>query len=418
TGSIVDQRVFQDLVQHYVPEEYGLITNLSKIFLPEGESLISCIAFSWFMTLYCGWLPLESSLNVLTHLLTEGRHSVILFQVGLAILRLRKHLLKGKENMPTAKELAKDVFHEELERCIAKEFSHVTYRTIRSARIKHYFELMVHRLQEKNLKPSDYYYFPPPTFDKNTPPSYKEEKDAKTTVKKAIKKDVKTPKRGDAKLSSSSSSSSGTASSPPSGSKPASSNTSPTSTSPTSTSPPTGVSIADRASLSGVKKSGSATRKNFNYDMGSMEDQFKRFQQFIAKTQPKADTPTATNSSAKLIAGASMEAGGTATLRPNSAAKKRRNTHKNGVATLPRNTVIQRVLLIESSSDDEAVPDDVKDMSMDLTLSTSTGLRDSADPDEVNSFLLNQNPQLSTRQRALSNPDLTLLDADDNDSKK
>lgn len=61
-GSITDQRVFEDLVEEYLPE---IDVHLSSIDLP-----LALVSFPWFVCIFIGYIPMEVSsfLLKLTHL--------------------------------------------------------------------------------------------------------------------------------------------------------------------------------------------------------------------------------------------------------------------------------------------------------------------------------------------------------------
>lgn len=50
-GSIADQRVFDDLVEEYLPE---IDQHLSNVDLP-----LALVSFPWFVCLYIGYIPME-----------------------------------------------------------------------------------------------------------------------------------------------------------------------------------------------------------------------------------------------------------------------------------------------------------------------------------------------------------------------
>jgi len=79
-GSIVDQTIFEYLLNHYQPD---ISAHLSSLYFP-----YALITLPWFLCLYIGILPMEVSLKVLDRLFHEGAE--ILFQVGLAIFKFLK----------------------------------------------------------------------------------------------------------------------------------------------------------------------------------------------------------------------------------------------------------------------------------------------------------------------------------------
>lgn len=74
-GSLVDVQVFDLLVQKYQPQLY---TKISK------SASIACIAVPWFMCLFIGNLPWNSTLKAIDLILTEGSRGI--FIIGLALL--------------------------------------------------------------------------------------------------------------------------------------------------------------------------------------------------------------------------------------------------------------------------------------------------------------------------------------------
>ncbi|KAL6078078.1 GTPase activating protein (GAP) [Balamuthia mandrillaris] len=85
TGSIADQRVLEDLVEEYFPL---MNTHMGHIGLP-----LALISFPWFMCLFIGYTPLETTLRVLDIFCLEGK--AFLFKVSLAILKLNEITILG-----------------------------------------------------------------------------------------------------------------------------------------------------------------------------------------------------------------------------------------------------------------------------------------------------------------------------------
>lgn len=78
-GSLVDVQVFDLLVRRYQPKMY---TKISK------SASIACIAVPWFMCLFIGNLPWNSTLCAIDLILTEGSRG--LFVIGLSLLHACK----------------------------------------------------------------------------------------------------------------------------------------------------------------------------------------------------------------------------------------------------------------------------------------------------------------------------------------
>jgi len=77
-GSIVDQKIFDNLTQLHFPKLYA---HLNKVGLP-----ITILSLPWFMCLFIGYIPWEVAMRILDCTLFEG--SSVLFQVGLAVIKL------------------------------------------------------------------------------------------------------------------------------------------------------------------------------------------------------------------------------------------------------------------------------------------------------------------------------------------
>jgi hypothetical protein len=79
-GSIVDQQLFEDLVDKLMPQVSRHFSNL-------GIS-IGIITCPWFMCLFIGYVPLEASFRILDLFFYEGKD--VLQKVGLSIFKLYK----------------------------------------------------------------------------------------------------------------------------------------------------------------------------------------------------------------------------------------------------------------------------------------------------------------------------------------
>lgn len=77
-GSVVDQKIFAQLIEHYLPK---LNDYLQQIGVP-----IVVITFPWFMTFFVGYIPWDASLRVLDIVFSSGTEA--LFQIGLAVLHV------------------------------------------------------------------------------------------------------------------------------------------------------------------------------------------------------------------------------------------------------------------------------------------------------------------------------------------
>eukprot|EP01119_Soliformovum_irregulare_P016918 TRINITY_DN4968_c0_g1_i2.p1 TRINITY_DN4968_c0_g1~~TRINITY_DN4968_c0_g1_i2.p1 ORF type:complete len:483 (-),score=130.09 TRINITY_DN4968_c0_g1_i2:4-1452(-) len=80
-GSIADHRVFEILVEKYLPEIHA---HLQALNIP-----MQVLALSWFLALFITYLPLELSTRVLDCFFYES-HRVVFFRVALAIFKLRE----------------------------------------------------------------------------------------------------------------------------------------------------------------------------------------------------------------------------------------------------------------------------------------------------------------------------------------
>eukprot|EP01132_Coremiostelium_polycephalum_P010393 gene10393-12764_t len=80
-GSIIDQKIFADLVKSYVPDVY---LHLEKVGLP-----INILSLPWFMCLFVSYIPFSVATRVIDCFLLEGTN--VLFQTGLAILKINKN---------------------------------------------------------------------------------------------------------------------------------------------------------------------------------------------------------------------------------------------------------------------------------------------------------------------------------------
>lgn len=99
-GSIVDQQLFENLVDKLMPQ-------VSRHFNELGVStgIITC---PWFMCLFIGYVPLEVSLRILDLFFYQGKD--ILQKVGLAIFKtLKDQILEIKDSVLLLRLLKEDL---------------------------------------------------------------------------------------------------------------------------------------------------------------------------------------------------------------------------------------------------------------------------------------------------------------------
>jgi len=96
-GSIVDQKIFEDLSQSYFPT---LHAHLIRVGLP-----IQILSLPWFMCLFIGYIPWEVAMRVIDCIFYEG--SLILFQVGLAVLKLNYDAILNEDDSEKIVEMVK-----------------------------------------------------------------------------------------------------------------------------------------------------------------------------------------------------------------------------------------------------------------------------------------------------------------------
>jgi len=97
-GVHIDECVFSDLVQNYLPHVYDNIEKLMVPLLP--------LTVNWFLCLYVNSLPLEIELRVWDILFCEG--SDIIFHTGLALLKIHEHRLANADNFEHVLNILKD----------------------------------------------------------------------------------------------------------------------------------------------------------------------------------------------------------------------------------------------------------------------------------------------------------------------
>ncbi|KAL8693762.1 MAG: hypothetical protein Q9218_001458 [Villophora microphyllina] len=147
-GTILDQRVFESLVEKTMPI---LWNHLAK-----SDVQLSVVSLPWFLSLYINSMPLVFAVRVLDVFFLEGPK--VLFQVGLAILRMNGEQLLDVTDDGTFVQILKEYFshlHEsahpnseneryrnvtrfqELMVVAFREFSGITQNTISEQRAKH-----------------------------------------------------------------------------------------------------------------------------------------------------------------------------------------------------------------------------------------------------------------------------------------
>lgn len=147
-GTLLDQRVFESLVEKTMP----ILWN----HLVKSDVQLSVVSLPWFLSLYINSMPLVFAMRVLDVFFLEGPK--VLFQVGLAILRINGEELLDVTDDGTFIQILKNYFshlHEsahpnsenekhrsythfqELMVVAFKEFSAITQSTISEQRAKH-----------------------------------------------------------------------------------------------------------------------------------------------------------------------------------------------------------------------------------------------------------------------------------------
>ncbi|XP_069749553.1 TBC1 domain family member 8B isoform X2 [Narcine bancroftii] len=74
-GALVDQAVFEEFIQSYLPQLTDHMTDMT---------FFSSVSLSWFLTIYISVLPIESAVNVVDCFFYDGIKAIL--QLGLAIL--------------------------------------------------------------------------------------------------------------------------------------------------------------------------------------------------------------------------------------------------------------------------------------------------------------------------------------------
>ncbi|KAG4303930.1 hypothetical protein PORY_002674 [Pneumocystis oryctolagi] len=152
-GTLLDQRVFESLLEKTMPI-------LWEHFL-KSDVQLSLISLPWFLSLYINCMPLTFVLRVLDCFFLEGPK--ILFQIGLAILRLNGEKLLAANDDGSFVSILKKYFHtldkpaypnspnlkyknitrfQELMICALKEFNVITIELINKQREKYRNEIL------------------------------------------------------------------------------------------------------------------------------------------------------------------------------------------------------------------------------------------------------------------------------------
>eukprot|EP01100_Stratorugosa_tubuloviscum_P014904 TRINITY_DN8251_c0_g1_i1.p1 TRINITY_DN8251_c0_g1~~TRINITY_DN8251_c0_g1_i1.p1 ORF type:complete len:943 (+),score=381.85 TRINITY_DN8251_c0_g1_i1:31-2859(+) len=97
-GSIVDQRVLNQLLSQHLPAVYK---HFEVVQVPLGM-----LAQPWFLCLFIGSLPMETTLNILDCFFYEG--SVIIFSVALGILKLLSDLILAQQDAEGVIDIVRD----------------------------------------------------------------------------------------------------------------------------------------------------------------------------------------------------------------------------------------------------------------------------------------------------------------------
>ena len=147
-GTLLDQRVFESLVEKTMPILWDHLT--------KADVQLSVVSLPWFLSLYINSMPLIFAFRILDVFFLEGPK--VLFQIGLAILRLNGEELLDAHDDGTFISILKSYFatldasahpksenpklrsltkFQELMVVAFKEFSGITQHTISSQRAAH-----------------------------------------------------------------------------------------------------------------------------------------------------------------------------------------------------------------------------------------------------------------------------------------
>ncbi|KAK5576096.1 hypothetical protein RB653_007234 [Dictyostelium firmibasis] len=97
-GSIVDQNIFIELCQEYLPEVFK---HLERIGLP-----VQILSTPWFICLFISYIPYPVATRVIDCLFLDG--TTVLFQVGLAILKINKNAILAETESEVVVELVRN----------------------------------------------------------------------------------------------------------------------------------------------------------------------------------------------------------------------------------------------------------------------------------------------------------------------
>ncbi|PRP80199.1 hypothetical protein PROFUN_12157 [Planoprotostelium fungivorum] len=141
-GSMADQRVFEVLVQTYLPQIHK---HLGRVGIP-----IQLISFPWFMCIYINCLPLELSNRILDCFFYEGRE--VFFKFGLAWFKMREEEILKEEEGKTIVDLMKqkDIDGDKLFSIAFGEFDNIPLETVNELYHRYKFEIIKER--EKGLQ--------------------------------------------------------------------------------------------------------------------------------------------------------------------------------------------------------------------------------------------------------------------------
>jgi len=136
-GSMADQRVFEVLVQTYLPDIYS---HLQSVGIP-----IQLISFPWFMCIYVNCLPLEISNRILDCFFYEGRE--VFFKFGLAWFKLREKEILKEEEGKTIVDLMKqkNIDGDKLFSIAFGEFDDIPLETVNELYHRYKFEIIKER---------------------------------------------------------------------------------------------------------------------------------------------------------------------------------------------------------------------------------------------------------------------------------
>lgn len=147
-GTLLDQRVFESLVEQTMP--------ILWVHLQRSDLQLSLVSLPWFLSLYINSMPLVLAFRVLDCFFLEGPR--VLFQVGLAILKINGEALLSVSDDGSFIEILKSYFltldnsayptadnkkqrsiskFQELMVTAFKEFGQITHTTIINERRKH-----------------------------------------------------------------------------------------------------------------------------------------------------------------------------------------------------------------------------------------------------------------------------------------